>query len=90
MSARGARLLQLLDRLRRARTAVTGNTLADEFGISLRSVYRDIAELRSQGAAIDGDPGVGYRLRAGFLLPPLMFGTDELEALVLGARWVRR
>ncbi len=89
MSARGARLLQLLDRLRRARRAITGEALADEFGISLRSLYRDIAELRRQGAAIDGDPGVGYRLRAGFLLPPLMFNRDELEALVLGARWVQ-
>ncbi|MDO5609340.1 MAG: YafY family protein [Pseudomonadota bacterium] len=89
MSARAARLLQLLDRLRRARMAVTGEALAEEFGISLRSLYRDIAELRRQGAAIDGDPGVGYRLRAGFLLPPLMFSRDELEALVLGARWVQ-
>ena len=51
-------------------------------------VYRDIEALRAQGAVIAGDPGVGYQLRAGFMLPPMMFSPDELEALVLGARWV--
>ncbi|RMH87885.1 YafY family transcriptional regulator [Lysobacter pythonis] len=84
-----ARLLHLLDRLRRARTAVIGDALSAGLGISLRTRYRDIASLRAQGAEIEGDPGIGYRLRAGFLPPPLMFDRDELEALVLGARWVR-
>jgi hypothetical protein len=56
--------------------------------VTLRTLYRDVATLREQGAAIAGEPGVGYVLRPGFLLPPLMFSADELEALLLGARWV--
>jgi predicted DNA-binding transcriptional regulator YafY len=62
--------------------------LADELGVSLRTVYRDIATLGAQGARIDGEPGLGYVLRPGFMLPPLMFSDDEIEALVLGSRWV--
>lgn len=88
MPDRAARLLDLLDQLRRARIPVTTADLAAKHDVSLRTLYRDIASLRSQGTDIEGDPGVGYRLRPGFLLPPLMFGTDELEALILGARWV--
>lgn len=85
---RAARLLQLHDLLRRQRQPARGAWLADTLGVSPRTLYRDIATLREQGAAIDGDPGVGYRLRPGFWLPPLMFSADELDALLLGARWV--
>jgi predicted DNA-binding transcriptional regulator YafY len=59
-------------------------------GVSLRTLYRDIATLQCQGAEIEGEPGVGYVLRPGFMLPPLMFSTEEIEALVLGTRWVAR
>ena len=86
--SRAARLLQLLEHLRARRTAVPGAELARAADVSLRTLYRDIATLREQGAQIEGDPGVGYVLRPGFTLPPLMFTEDELEALVLGARWV--
>ena len=55
-------------------------------GVSLRSVYRDIETLKSMGAAIDGEAGVGFQLRAEHFLPPLMFSNEELEALVLGLR----
>lgn len=85
--SRSARLLQLLDTLRRARQPQTGPELAQALGISLRTLYRDIATLRTQGADILGDPGIGFEMRPGFLLPPLMFNADELEALLLGARW---
>lgn len=88
--SRPARLLQLLDLLRRARQPRSGPQLAQTLQISLRTLYRDIATLREQGAAIVGDPGVGYEMRPGFLLPPLMFTADELEALLLGARWARQ
>jgi len=88
MTTRGTRLLQLLDDLRRRRRPVSGARLAEQLGISLRTLYRDIDALRGQGADIVGDPGVGYQLRDGFLLPPLMFSPDELEAVVLGMRWV--
>lgn len=62
--------------------------LADELNISLRTLYRDIDALKAQGAHIDGEAGVGYVLRPGFMLPPLMFSEEEIEALVLGSRWV--
>jgi predicted DNA-binding transcriptional regulator YafY len=85
---RSQRLLTLLQSLRRRRAPVSGETLAEELGISLRTLYRDIATLREEGARIEGEPGIGYVLKPGFLLPPLMFTEDEIEALVLGGRWV--
>ena len=88
MASRAQRLLNLLDVLHRRRRPATGAELASALGVSLRTVYRDIATLRQQGADIAGDPGIGYQMQAGYLLPPLMFSEDELEALVLGARWV--
>jgi len=72
--------------LRRYRQPVSAQTLARELAISVRSLYRDVQTLRGEGATIEGEPGVGYVLRPGFLLPPLMFTDDELEALVLGLR----
>jgi predicted DNA-binding transcriptional regulator YafY len=86
--ARAERLLGLIQVLRRHRHPVSGQVLADELGVSLRTVYRDIQTLIGQGAAIDGEAGVGYVLRSGFVLPPLMFSDEEIEALVLGSRWV--
>ncbi|TQT05932.1 helix-turn-helix transcriptional regulator [Xanthomonas perforans] len=90
MVIRATRLLHLLDALRGRRRPVAGAQLATALGVSLRTLYRDIATLRAQGADILGDPGVGYVLRPGFLLPALNFTEDELEALTLGARWVAR
>ena len=86
--SRAHRLLELLENLRRRKYPVTGAALAAELGISTRSLYRDISTLQSQGARIDGVAGLGYVLKPGFTLPPLMFQTEEIEALVLGARWV--
>lgn len=88
--SRSERLLELLQTLRRHRAPVAGQALAAELGVSLRTLYRDIATLQGQGADIVGEAGVGYVLRPGFLLPPLMFSEEEVEALVLGARWVAR
>ena len=86
--SRAQRLLDLIQVLRRYRNPVSGAALAAELGISLRTLYRDVETLNQQGASIDGEPGVGYLLRPGFMLPPLMFSEDEIEALVLGSRWV--
>jgi predicted DNA-binding transcriptional regulator YafY len=86
--SRAERLLDLIQLLRRHRYPVSGAALAAELGISLRTLYRDIGSLQAQGARIDGEAGLGYILRPGFTLPPLMFPEDEIEALVLGARWV--
>ncbi len=86
--SRAERLLALLQILRRHRHPVSGGRLAGELGISIRTLYRDIESLQASGAAIDGAPGLGYLLRPGFMLPPLMFSQEEIEALVLGSRWV--
>ena len=86
--SRAARLLDLLQLLRNRRQPITGPALARELGISIRTLYRDIATLQAQGADIEGEPGLGYVLRPGFTLPPLMFSADEIEAIVLGSRWV--
>ena len=86
--SRSQRLLELIQTLRRYRRPVSGQTLAEETGVSLRTLYRDIATLQAQGAHIEGEPGMGYILKPGFMLPPLMFSEDEIEALVLGSRWV--
>lgn len=88
--SRSERLFDLLDVLRRHRFPVSGQILADELGVSLRTLYRDIATLQTMGAHVEGEAGVGYVLRPGFLLPPLSFPAEELEALVLGARWVAK
>ncbi|KAA3503107.1 YafY family transcriptional regulator [Rhizobium rhizogenes] len=86
--SRSERLLDLLQILRSHRMPVSGAALAAQTGVSLRTLYRDIATLQAQGADIEGEAGVGYVLRPGFLLPPLMFSGQEIEALVLGSRWV--
>jgi predicted DNA-binding transcriptional regulator YafY len=86
--SRTARLFDLMQLLRRHRHPVSGTAIATELGISLRTLYRDMATLQAQDAAIDGAPGLGYVLKPGFTLPPLMFCADEVEALVLGSRWV--
>ena len=69
---------------------MSGGELARELEVSLRTIRRDIATLQAMGADIDGEPGVGYILRPGFLLPPLSFTEEEIHALVVGAQWVSR
>lgn len=86
--SRSQRLLDLLQILRRHRRPISGRALAEQLGISLRTLYCDIATLQAQGATIRGEAGLGYVLDPGYLLPPLMFTAGEIEALVLGARWV--
>src|ERR1700726_3062825 len=86
--SRAQRLLDLIQLLRRHRYPVSGAALAEELCVSLRTVYRDIDTLIAQGARIDGEAGAGYVLRDGFMLPPLMFSEEEINALVLGSRWV--
>ena len=88
--SRTQRLFDLIQILRRHRYPVSGKQLAEELDVSLRTIYRDIATLQTQGASIEGEPGLGYVLRPGFMLPPLMFSEEEIEALVLGSRWVAR
>lgn len=82
------RLFQIILLLRNGRV-VTAAALAETLEVSERTIYRDIADLVKSGAPIDGEAGVGYRLRRGYQVPPLMFTGDELEALVVGAKLVQ-
>lgn len=86
--SRAERLLALIQKLRLYHYPISGAVLAGELGISLRTLYRDIASLQSQGAQIEGEAGLGFVLKPGFTLPPLMFSVEEIEALALGAKWV--
>ncbi|OCC01397.1 DNA-binding protein [Labrys sp. WJW] len=88
--ARTSRLLSLLQILRGKRRPVTAAALAQELAVSERTLYRDIAELVAQGAPIQGEAGIGYILRPGLFLPPLMLSEDETEAIVLGLRYVEQ
>lgn len=79
------RLFQIVLALGRGRV-ITARYLAEHLGVSERTIYRDIQDLMLSGVPIDGEAGVGYRLRRGFQVPPLMFDTAELQALVFGVR----
>ena len=85
---RADRLFQIVQHLRGGRLG-TARMLAQRLEVSERTIYRDIADLQSTGVPIDGEAGVGYIMREGFDLPPLMFTRDEIVALVAGARMVR-
>ncbi|HEX7732687.1 MAG TPA: YafY family protein [Rhodanobacter sp.] len=86
---RADRLFLIIHALRGRRTALPARTLAETLGVSLRTVYRDVADLQLSGVPIEGEAGVGYVLRKGADIPPLMFTADELESLVVGTRFVR-
>ncbi len=82
---RADRLFQIVQ-LVRGRRLTTAEFLATRLEVSVRTVYRDIADLQAQGVPLEGEAGVGYRMRAGFDLPPLMFTRDEAQALVASVR----
>jgi predicted DNA-binding transcriptional regulator YafY len=85
---RADRLLQIVQVLRRRRAPTTAERLAEELEVTPRTIYRDVAALQASRVPIEGQAGVGYVLRPGYDLPPLMFGAEELEAVALGARMV--
>jgi predicted DNA-binding transcriptional regulator YafY len=86
---RADRLFQIIQLLRRRRGTTTAAWLAERLEVSERTVYRDVRDLVASGTPIEGEAGVGYRLRTGYDLPPLMFDRDEIQALALGARFVQ-
>ena len=87
---RAERLIRIVQALREAAPgAVTAQEMGGKFEVSERTIYRDIAHLIGSGAPIDGEAGVGYVLRPGFDLPPMTFSFEQLDALALGARFVR-
>ena len=83
------RLFQLLTLLRSRRQVITAQELAERLEVSERTIYRDMQALSLSGMPIESEAGVGYRLRPGFSVPPLMFDEEELEALLLGVRMVQ-
>ena len=85
---RADRLFEIIQILRR-RSLTRARDLAERLEVSERTVYRDVRDLVACGVPIDGEAGVGYVLRGGFDLPPLMFDEQEIEALLLGARIVQ-
>ena len=85
---RTERLFGIIQTLRSARKPTTGQALANEFEISLRTLYRDMAELIAQRVPVRGEAGIGYVIGDDFDMPPLMLTVDELDAAVLGAAWV--
>jgi len=85
---RADRLFEIIQQLRGSRL-VTANALAEKLEVSVRTVYRDVRDLQASGVPIDGAAGVGYLLRPGYQLPPLMFLPSEIEALIVGARMVK-
>jgi predicted DNA-binding transcriptional regulator YafY len=85
---RAERLFQIVQ-LIRGRRLSTARYLAERLEVSERTVYRDVSDLMAQGVPIEGEAGVGYRMNAGFDLPPLMFTRDEAQALVAATRVAR-
>jgi predicted DNA-binding transcriptional regulator YafY len=85
---RADRLFRIVQHLRGGRL-VTAGQLADRLEVSQRTMYRDIADLIGSGVPVEGEAGVGYVMRAGYDLPPMMFTNDEVAALVAGARLIR-
>lgn len=84
------RLFDIIQALRTASGPVTAATLAAELEVTVRTVYRDVATLQARRIPIEGAPGLGYMLRRGFDLPPLMFTSDEIEAIVVATRLLPR
>jgi predicted DNA-binding transcriptional regulator YafY len=85
---RADRLFRIIQILRRKKRPTTAQEVADELETSLRTIYRDIAQLMADRVPIRGEAGMGYVLEGGFDLPPLMLTADEIEAAMLGAQWV--
>jgi len=87
---RSDRLFDIIQLLRTARGPLTAAALAAELEVNVRTVYRDVATLQARRVPIEGAAGIGYVLRRGFDLPPLMFTADEIEAIAVGARMLAR
>ncbi len=85
---RTERLFAIIQALRSKRRPVTGAELSAELEVSLRTLYRDMAELIAQRVPVRGEPGTGYVIDSAYDMPPLMLTHDEMEAAALGAAWV--
>jgi len=86
---RADRLFRIVEYLKARRQVVTAVSIAQALEVSTRTIYRDIADLNASGVPIIGEAGVGYMLSRNYVVKPLMFGIEELDALMLGARMVK-
>ena len=87
---KASRLFEIIQILRLARKPVTGAQIAERLEVTVRSIYRDIAALQAMRVPVEGERGLGYILRPGFHLPPLMFSIEETEAVVLALALLER
>jgi predicted DNA-binding transcriptional regulator YafY len=87
---RSDRLFDIIQALRTARKPMTAATLAERLEVTVRTIYRDIATLQARRVPIEGAAGLGYMLRRGFDLPPLMFTADEIDAIAVAMRMLHR
>ncbi len=87
---RSTRLFEIIQILRQAKSPVTAHTISEQLEVTKRTVYRDVAALQAMSVPIEGEAGVGYIMRAGFDLPPLMLTPEEVEALFVGAALLQR
>lgn len=87
---KASRLFEIIQILKLSRAAVTAQSIADQLEVTVRSIYRDIAALQAMRVPIEGERGLGYILRPGFDLPPLMFTVEETEAIMLGLQMLER
>lgn len=84
------RLFHVIEQLRAARQPITAQTIADELGVSVRTIYRDITLLTAQGLPISGEAGLGYVIASDFNAPALQFSIDELDIIAIGLRMAYR
>lgn len=88
--SRSVRFFEILQILRQADAPVTARTLSEKLEVNIRTIYRDIASLQASKLPIEGEAGIGYVMRKGFDLPPLMFSQEELEAITVGLSLLTR
>ncbi|MCB2136231.1 MAG: YafY family transcriptional regulator [Rhodobacteraceae bacterium] len=87
---RSTRLFEVIQILRTAKRPMTAEAIAGRLEVAKRTIYRDIAALQAMRVPIEGEAGIGYVMRPGYDLPPLMFATEEVEAIVVGLALLRR
>lgn len=88
--SRSDRMFEIIQILRGADGPVTADALARALEVTPRTVYRDVAALQGMRVPIAGEAGVGYIMRPGYDLPPLMFDAEEAEAVLVGLAMIGR
>lgn len=88
--SRSNRLFEIIQLLRAASAPMTAAEIARRLEVTKRTIYRDIAVLQARRVPIEGEAGIGYVMRPGYDLPPLMFTPDEIEAITVGLAFLRR